>query len=133
MKKIMLFMAILFFASFVAVAFADEGPLKFPMREGSNASANEHNEEGIDHFNQGHYDVALKHFQTASTIDPMVGEAHYNVALSLHNMKRHGEATDHFYAARKYSHGNEQITHSTVLNKHAPMEMGNSPMKGEGS
>ena len=115
------------------MAFADEGPLKFPMREGSNASAHEHNEEGIDHYNQGHYDVALKHFQTASKIDPSVGETHYNVALCLHNLKKHGAATDHFYAARKYSNGNEKITQSVLLNKHAPMESDHSQMKSEGS
>jgi tetratricopeptide (TPR) repeat protein len=132
MKKIMFFMAVLFFATFTAVAFADEGPLKFPMREGSNASAHEHNEEGINHYNQGHYDVALQHFQTASKIDPMVGEAHYNAALCLHNMKKHGEATNHFYAARKYSHGNKKIEDSVVLNKHAPMESKHKGMK-EGS
>ena len=132
MKKIMLFTAVLFFASFAAMAFADEGPMSFPMREGSDASAHKHNEEGIDHYNQGHYDVALKHFQTASKIDPGVGEAHYNVALSLHNMKKHGQATNHFYAARKYSNGNEKINNSALLNKHAPTETGHSPMK-EGS
>lgn len=132
MKKIMMLMAILFFASFVATAFADEGPLGFPMREGSDASAHKHNEEGIDHYNQGHYDVALKHFSMASKIDPSVGEAHFNAALSLHNMKKHGEATNHFYAARKYSNGNEKINNSALLNKHAPMETGNSSMK-EGS
>jgi len=132
MKKIIFFMAVLFFATFTAIAFADEGPLKFPMREGSNASAHEHNEEGISHYNQGHYDVALQHFQTAVKIDPMVGEAHYNVALCLHNMKKHGEATNHFYAARKYSNGNKMINNSIVLNKHAPMEIDHGGMK-EGS
>ena len=55
--------------------FAGEGALKFPMREGSSASADKHNEEGISHFNQGNYDVALKHFQMASSIDPTVGES----------------------------------------------------------
>ena len=132
MKKVMLFMAVLFFASFTAAAFADEGPLKFPMREGSNSAAHEHNEEGIVHFAKGHYDVALEHFQTASKIDPSVGEAHFNAALSLHMMKKHGAATDHFHAARMNAHGNENITGSTLLNEHAPMQTDHSPMK-EGS
>lgn len=132
MKKVLLFMAVLFFASFAAAAFADEGPLKFPMREGSNPAAHEHNEEGIAHYAKGHFDVALKHFQTASKIDQSVGEAHFNVALALHKMKMHGEATDHFYAARKNAQGNENITGSTLLNEHAPMKTGASPMK-EGS
>lgn len=105
------------------MVLAGESPLKFPMREGSNASAHQHNEEGIDQYNQGHYDVALKHFQTASKIDPSVGEAHFNEALSLDKLGRHQEATKHFYAARKYAHGNPRIMDSGILNSHAPMKM----------
>lgn len=122
MKKIMLLMAALFFVSFSAAAFADEGPLAFPMREGSSAEANKHNEEGISHYNQGNYDVALKHFHMASQIDSSVGESHFNEALSLHKMEKHGAATDHFYAARKYAQGNEKILNSALLNEHAAMQ-----------
>ena len=122
MKKIMLLMAAVFFVSFSAVAFAEEGPLGFPMHEGSSAEAHKHNEEGISHYNQGHYDVALKHFQMASKIDSNVGESHFNEALCLHKMKKHGAATDHFYAARKNAHGNEKILNSTLLNEHAAMK-----------
>ena len=107
-------------------AFAAEGPLGFPMRDGSSNEAHKHNQEGIDHFNQGHYDVALKHFQMASKIDPSVGESHFNEALCLDKLGRHGDATNHFYAARKYAHGNSKITQSNILNSH-------SPMKREGS
>lgn len=124
MKKIMLLIAAVFFVSFSAVAFAEEGPLGFPMHEGSSAEAHKHNEEGISHYNQGHYDVALKHFQMASKIDPSVGESHYNEALCYHQMKQHGAATDHFYAARKNAHGNEKILGSTLLNEHASMKEG---------
>ena len=106
--------------------FADEGPLGFPMREGSSSEAHKHNEEGISHYNQGHYDVALKHFQMASKIDSSVGESHFNEALCLDKIGRHGDATNHFYAARKYAHGNTAILDSHILNGH-------SPMKREGS
>jgi len=101
--------------------YAEDGPLRFPMKEGSNAGAHKHNEEGISHYNKGHYDVALKHFQTASNIDSSVGESHYNEALCLDKLGKHGEATNHFYAARKYSHGNPAILESKILNSHAPM------------
>jgi len=96
------------------------------MREGSNASAHKHNEEGISHYNQGHYDVALKHFQMASKVDSSVGESHYNEALCLHKLGKHGEATNHFYKARKYSKGNPAILESKLINDH-------SPVKREGS
>jgi Flp pilus assembly protein TadD len=66
--------------------------------------------------------VALKHFQVASKIDKSIGESHYNEALSLDALDRHGEATNHFYAARKYANGNPQILNSGILNAHAPMK-----------
>ena len=102
------------------MAFASDPALKFP--DGANAEANKHNEEGISHYNQGHYDVALKHFQMASKIDPWIGESHYNEALSLDALERHGEATNHFYFARKYAKGNPKILESGILNAHAPMK-----------
>ena len=102
------------------MVFAADPALKFPRS--ANAEANKHNEEGISHYNQGHFDVALKHFQMASKIDPSIGESHYNEALSLDAIDRHGEATNHFYAARKYANGNPAILKSGILNAHAPMK-----------
>ena len=58
----------------------------------------------------------------ASKIDPAVGESHYNEALCLDKLGRHGDATNHFYAARKYAHGNSAILKSGILNDHAPMK-----------
>ena len=81
MRNLSLILFILIFTCLSVPAFSDQGPL--PMREGSNASAHKHNEEGISHYNQGHYDVALKHFQMASKVDSSVGESHYNEALCL--------------------------------------------------
>ena len=103
-------------------AFADEGPLKFSKSKGSSTSAHKHNEEGISHYNQGHYDVALKHFQMASKIDTSIGESHYNEALCLDKLGKHGDATNHFYAARKYAKGNSAILGSKILNAHAPVK-----------
>lgn len=97
-----------------------KGPLTLP--EDSKTAASRHNKEGISHYNQGHYDVALKHFKMASSIASGVGEAHYNEALCLDKLGRHGDATNHFYAARKYAHGNSAILQSKILNAHAPMK-----------
>jgi Flp pilus assembly protein TadD len=120
MKKLSFIFILLFITSVSSVVFAADPALKFPT--GANAEANKHNEEGISHYNQGHFDVALKHFQMASKIDPSVGESHYNEALSLDAIDRHGEATNHFYAARKYANGNSAILKSGILNAHAPMK-----------
>jgi Flp pilus assembly protein TadD len=97
-----------------------EGPLTLP--EDSNTEASGHNKEGISHYNQGHYDVALKHFKMASSIASGVGEAHYNEALCLDKLGRHGDATNQFYAARKKAYGNQAILKSGILNAHAPMK-----------
>jgi Flp pilus assembly protein TadD len=120
MKKISFVSALLFIASISTLAFASDPALKFPS--GANTDANKHNEEGITHYNQGHFDVALKHFQIASKIDPSLGESHYNEALSLDALDRHGDATNHFYVARKHANGNAAILKSGILNAHAPMK-----------
>jgi len=122
MKKLLYVLVAVLFVFLSAPAFADEAALKFPMREGSSAGAHKHNEEGISHYNQGHYDVALKHFAMASSMDPSVGESHYNEALCLDKLGRHGDATNHFYAARKHANGNQAILSSGILNAHAPMK-----------
>ena len=41
------------------------------------------NEEGIGHFQQGHWDVAMEHYQKAVKADPNSAVVHYNVALTL--------------------------------------------------
>lgn len=85
---------------------------------GSNSDAMKHNAEGIDHWGQGHYDVALKHFQAASKADSSLAETHFNEAISLDKLGRHGEATMHFKAAKKHAKGNENILNSNILNAH---------------
>ena len=120
MKNLKLIIALLFLSSIAACASAPDPTLKLPG--GANAEANKHNEEGISHYNQGHYDVALKHFHMASEIDPRIGESHYNEAISLDALGRHGDATNHFFVARKYAKGNPKILESVILNAHAPMK-----------
>ena len=93
-----------------------EGPLKLP--EGSNSEASEHNDEGILHYKEGHYDVALKHFQAASAVDSSLGEVHYNEAISLDKLGKHGEATKHFKIAQEKANGNKAILESKILLSH---------------
>ena len=93
-----------------------EGPLTLP--EGSNTEVSGHNEEGISHYKQGHYDVALKHFQAASAVDSTLGEVHYNEAISLDKLGKHGEATKHFKIAQEKANGNKEILESKILLSH---------------
>jgi len=93
-----------------------EGPLTLP--EGANTEANGHNEEGIAHYKEGHYDVALKHFQQASAVDSTLGEVHFNEAISLDKLGKHGDATKHFKVAQEKANGNKAILESKILLSH---------------
>jgi Flp pilus assembly protein TadD len=122
MKKTISVLLVVLFVCMSATVFADEDALHFPVQERSSTDAHKHNEEGISHYKQGHYDVALKYFQMASSIAPGVGEGYYNQALCFDKLGRHGDATNDFYAARKNARGNEAILKSGILNDHAPMK-----------
>jgi len=80
--------------------------------------AESHNNEGIEHYIQGHYDVALKHFKGAVEADPKSAEAHYNVALALDKTGDHKGATAHFKKAYDMGKGNPEIQNSAVLKAH---------------
>ena len=121
MRNLSLILFILIFTLLSVPAFAGQGALKLP--EGSNAVAYDHNEQGIFNYKQGYYEDALKHFRLASEVDSSVGESHYNEALCLDKLGKHGEATNHFYAARKYAKGNPAILGSKILNAHSPVKM----------
>ena len=116
MRRILTILIVLALGMVPSTALAGEGPLALP--EGANSEANMHNEEGIKHWNQGHYDVALKHFKEASAIDSSLGEVHFNEAISLDKVGKHGMATMHFKAALKRAGGNAKILDSDILHGH---------------
>lgn len=115
MKKVLMVLVALTFFLVPLTAIAGEGPMKMPA--GANAEANKHNEEGIMHWGEGHYDVALKHFQAASKAGG-TGETHFNEAICLDKLGKHGDATMHFKAAKKNANGNAAILNSGILNGH---------------
>lgn len=119
MRKVLIALTAVFVLSFALTAFAGEGPLGFPMKEGSNAGAHKHNEEGIAAWKAGDIKGALMHFQMASKIDGSVGESHFNEAISLDKLGKHGDATMHFKAARANANGNDKILKSEILIGHA--------------
>ena len=98
------------------MATLPEGPLALP--NSSDPGVDAHNTEGIAHFKEGHYDVALKHFQEAEKVKPESGEIHFNVALTLDKLGDHGGATDHFKIAQKNANENALILESKVLLAH---------------
>ena len=98
------------------MASLPEGPLALPAE--SDPEANKHNVEGIDHWNQEHYDVALEHFNMASKIDGSSGEVHFNEAISYDKVNQHEVATKHFKVAQEKANGNTLILESKILLAH---------------
>lgn len=88
---------------------------------GLSGTAADQNNEGVDHFAQGHYDVAKGHFEKALAAKPNFAEAHYNMALVHDAMGDHGAATDSFKKAAELAPDNPKITGSEILKKHTGM------------
>jgi Flp pilus assembly protein TadD len=118
MRKIVSILIAAVFFSIPVIAFA-EGPMNLP--DGASADAKMHNKAGIKHYGMGHYDVALGHFQESAAIDASNGEIHFNEAISLDKLGKHGDATKHFGVARKKAGGNKAILESKILNAHLGM------------
>ena len=81
-----------------------------------------HINEGITHYEKGHWDVAKKYFFDAAQEDPKSAEAHYDVGLVLDRMGDHEAATVHFKKAQELGTNNPQIQNSEILKKHVKME-----------
>ena len=89
-----------------------------PLKTAPGSEAAKHNQEGIEHYNQHHWDVAQKHFAEAVKADPKSAEAHYNLALALDNANNHKSATEHFKKAFELGKNNPDIQNSGILNDH---------------
>ena len=98
------------------MASLPEGPLSLPTE--SDPEANTHNDEGILHYKEGHFDIALKHFREAGEIRSEIGEIHFNEALALDKLGDHGGASKHFKVAQENANGNALILESKILLAH---------------
>ena len=99
-----------------AMASLPEGPLNLPAE--SDPEAKTHNDEGILHYKEGHFDIALKHFREAGKIQSEIGEIHFNEALALDKLGDHGDAAKHFKVAQENANGNALILESKILLAH---------------
>jgi len=77
-----------------------------------------HNNEGVTHYQQSHWDVAQEHFQKAIAENAKLPEAHYNLALTLDKLGNHSEATTHFKTALELGSDNPAIKDSGILQAH---------------
>ena len=93
-----------------------------PLKTAPGSKAEMHNTEGIEHYNLGHWDAAMKHFTEAAKADPKSAEAHYNVALVLDKSGDHKGATMHFKTAHELGKNNPEIQDSAILKAHLKMK-----------
>ncbi len=76
------------------------------------------NDEGVNHFQQEHWDVAKEHFMKAIAANAELAEAHYNLALALDKLGNHGDATKHFKKALALAPADPKIAGSEILQAH---------------
>lgn len=93
---------------------AADAPLVAP----ASSAARMENDEGLGHYQQGHWDVAMEHYQKAVKADPNSAVVHYNVALTLDKMGKHDDATASFKKALELAPNDPAIKDSEILKKH---------------
>ena len=92
------------------------GPLAvLPM---TSPSAARHNLEGIQEYDAGKWQEAKSRFESAIQADPDLPEAHFNLALTLHKLGDHREATIHFKRASELAPANKEIVESSAYRNH---------------
>ncbi len=96
---------------------APDAPLATP----ASSAARMENDEGIGHYQQGHWDVAMEHFQKAVKADSNSAAVNYNVALTPDKMGKHEDAAKSFKKALELAPDDPSIKDSEILKKHVTM------------
>jgi len=109
-------------AVLIGSAWADMGKAAPALKAAAGSQADSHLTEGIKHYEQGHWDVAKKHFLEAVKADPQSAEAHYDLALALDKVGDHAGATENFKRAYDLGKQNPEIQNSGILKAHLKMK-----------
>ena len=86
-------------------------PMAFPQASQANLA-------GIDAYQHEKWELALSKFQEALEANTEFPEAHFNAALTLHQLQRHEEAIFHFRRAGELAPQNDTIVGSKVYRNH---------------
>ena len=105
-----------FFLTLMTGCATPTGPLAvLPM---SSPAGAQQNLEGIQQYHSGNWQEAKSLFESAIQADPDLPEAHFNLALTLHKLGDHREATVHFKRASELAPTNKEIVESPVYRNH---------------
>ncbi|MBA0915760.1 MAG: tetratricopeptide repeat protein [Nitrospira sp.] len=97
-----------------------------PAPAGTNAAAARHHDEGTHAYQQSQWERAKQHFDAAIAVAPEFAEAHYNLGMTLYQLKAMQEGDAHFIKAANLAPGNKVIWDApplkgvTVLEKEVP-------------
>ncbi len=92
------------------------GPLAvLPM---TSPAAAQQNLEGIQQYQARKWQEAKNLFESAIQAAPDLPEAHFNLALTLHKLGDHREATIHFKKASELAPANKEIVESSAYRNH---------------
>jgi tetratricopeptide (TPR) repeat protein len=98
--------------SLVILQYACAANPPLPAPPGSDATAAQHNSNGIVHYEMEHWSIAKDHFASAVEADPNLAEAHFNLGLALDKLNLQSEATAHFKKAADLAPANNAIARS---------------------
>ena len=80
--------------------------------------ASELNLLGIESYNNGKWEVARQHFEQALQADDQLPEIHFNLALTLHKLEEHEQASQHFEQAGELAPEDQSIVGSSIYRNH---------------
>jgi Tfp pilus assembly protein PilF len=120
-KKLGIMVAIVSVLMVSASGWAEMGKGAMPLKAAAGSKGEKHIDEGIEHYEKGHWDVAEKHFSEAAKDDPKSAEAHYDIALAQDKKGDHAGATKRFKTAYDLGEDNPEIQNSEILKKHLKM------------
>ncbi len=110
-------------ACFIGCDSGGSGDAKKPLGDSAltapaGAAGRAENDEGIAHYDKGHWDVAEEHFRKAIQANEKLAEAHYNLGLTLDKQGKHDQASAAFKVALDLAPGNPAIKDSVILKEH---------------
>ncbi len=76
------------------------------------------NAECIEHYDQGHGNLAAHHFRKAITADPDLTKAHFNLALAMDQLGKPHDARAAFKKAVELAPDDQRMKDASVLKQY---------------